>query len=124
MPFILWQILKKYTTEIRKDVSVGQAVTFNAKTADLNLLMNNQDKLTISPALTRQGPFAVVISKDKIAGDAGKTSDQQFIYPYYASTLSSRWVRIITIKTTEAFRLKGYYHGNDLNSTFLVKTVQ
>lgn len=62
--------------EVRKDVAVGQAVTFSAQAAALNLLLNNQDKLTISPELTRKGSFVVVISKEKIEGGGGIISDQ------------------------------------------------
>lgn len=74
--------------EVHKDVALGQAVTFSAKSADLNLLLNNQDKLTISPELTLKGPFVVVISKEKIDGAGGKSDA---ILLYYANTLTSRW---------------------------------
>ena len=66
IPFLIVQILKKYAMEVRKDVAVGQAVTFSAQAAAQKLLLNNQDKLTISPQLTRKGSFVVVISKEKI----------------------------------------------------------
>ena len=65
--------------ELRKDTALGQAVTFSAKSGDLNLLLNNQDKITISPELTRKGSFVVVISKEKISGGGGNLNDQHFI---------------------------------------------
>ena len=71
IPFLIVQILKKYTMEVRKDVAVGQAVTFSAQAAAQKLLLNNQDKLTISPQLTRKGSFVVVISKEEINGAGG-----------------------------------------------------
>ena len=58
--------------EIRKEVSVGQPVTFSAKAGAVSLLLNNQEQVTISPELTRKGSFAVVISKEKIQGGGGK----------------------------------------------------
>ena len=73
------QILKKYTVEVRKDVAVGQAVTFSAQAAAQKLLLNNQDKLTISPELTRKGSFVVIISKEKIDGAGGNISDQKIV---------------------------------------------
>ena len=58
--------------EIRKDVVGGQPVTLTAKSGPLSLLLNNQNSLSVSPQLTRQGSFVVVISKDKIEGAGGK----------------------------------------------------
>jgi len=78
--------------EVRKDVAVGQAVTFSAQAASQKLLLNNQDKLTISPQLTRKGSFVVVISKEKIDGAGGNISDQNKISFYSVNTLSSRQV--------------------------------
>ena len=72
--------------EVRKDVAVGQAVTFSAQAAVQKLLLNNQDKITISPELTRKGSLVVVISKEKINGAGGNVSDQKIIF----FTVSSR----------------------------------
>lgn len=58
--------------EIRKEGLGGQAVTFTAKSGAVNLLLNNQNSLSISPELTRKGSFVVVISKEKIKGVGGK----------------------------------------------------
>ena len=58
--------------EVRKEVSSGEAVSFSAKSADLDLLLNNQNSLSISPELTRQGSFVVIISKEKIEGTGGE----------------------------------------------------
>ena len=90
-PFLILQILKKYTMEVRKDVAVGQAVTFSAQAGAQKLLLNNQDKLPISPQLTRKGSFLVVISKEKISG-AGGNIDQKIISLYSVKALLSRQV--------------------------------
>nr|XP_058946642.1 uncharacterized protein LOC131774603 [Pocillopora verrucosa] len=68
------QILKKYTMDVRKEVSLGQPVTFSAKAGAVSLLLNNQDQVTVSPELTRKGSFVLVISKEKINGEGGGTS--------------------------------------------------
>lgn len=98
MLFLIEQILKKFTVDVHKDVAVGQAVTLSAKSADLNLLLNNQDKLTISPELTRKGSFVVVISKEKIDGAGGNT-DQNSLSLYHANTFSSKLVMRILRKS-------------------------
>ena len=92
IPFLIVQILKKYTMEVRKDVAAGQAVTFSAQAAAQKLLLNNQDKLTISPELTRKGSFVVVISKEKIAGGGGNINDQKILSLKSVNTLPSRQV--------------------------------
>ena len=58
--------------EIRKEGLGGQAITFTAKSGSLNLLINNQNSLSISPELTRKGSFVVVISKEKTEDAGGK----------------------------------------------------
>lgn len=75
--------------EVRKDVAVGQAVTFSAQAAAQKLLLNNQDKITISPELTRKGSFVVVISKEKINGAGGNVSDQK-IY-FFLQCQADKW---------------------------------
>ena len=71
IPSFSSQILKKYTMDVRKEVSLGQPVTFSAKAGAVSLLLNNQDQVTVSPELTRKGSFVLVISKEKINGEGG-----------------------------------------------------
>lgn len=71
LPSFSSQILKKYTMDVRKEVSLGQPVTFSAKAGAVSLLLNNQDQVTVSPELTRKGSFVLVISKEKINGEGG-----------------------------------------------------
>lgn len=58
--------------EIRKESLAGEPLTFTAKSGAINLLLNNQNSLTISPELTRRGSFSVVISKEKTQGVGGE----------------------------------------------------
>lgn len=81
--------------EVRKDVAVGQAVTFSAQAAAQKLLLNNQDKLTISPELTRKSSFVVLISKEKINGAGGNISDQKIISLYSVKQISGENFREI-----------------------------
>ena len=83
--------------EVRKDVAVGQAVTFSAQAVAQKLLLNNQDKITISPELTRKGSFVVVISKEKINGAGGNVSDQKIIFFYSVKQISGENFREIIV---------------------------
>lgn len=80
LPSFSSQILKKYTMDVRKEVSLGQPVTFSAKAGAVSLLLNNQDQVTVSPELTRKGSFVLVISKEKINGEGGGRIIYSFLW--------------------------------------------
>ena len=66
--------------DVRKEVSLGQPVTFSAKAGAVSLLLNNQDQVTVSPELTRKGSFVLVISKEKINGEGGGRIIYSFLW--------------------------------------------
>lgn len=62
------QIRNGVATEIKKQTYGQNAVTYKAVDIDKNpLLLNNMDSITLTPAITKEGPFSLVISRQKVA---------------------------------------------------------